>query len=109
MKPSPINDIEYICTLHEQAAAIAAESYARLTNNIGLAVVTSGPGGTNTITGVDEVTNITVWSYGVTISANKPEINIDMGGLEGYEECNLPAPTDWTSNSFDGNWTQEDY
>lgn len=45
-------DIEYICTLHEQAAAIAAEAYARMTNNIGVAAVTSGPGGTNTITGV---------------------------------------------------------
>lgn len=45
-------DIKYICTLHEQAAAIAAEAYARTTNNIGVAVVTSGPGGTNTITGV---------------------------------------------------------
>ena len=45
-------DIKYICTLHEQAAAIAAEAYARVNNNIGVAVVTSGPGGTNTITGV---------------------------------------------------------
>lgn len=45
-------DIKYICTLHEQAAAIAAEGYARLTNNLGVALVTSGPGGTNTITGV---------------------------------------------------------
>lgn len=45
-------DIEYVCTLHEQAAAIAAEAYARVTNNIGVAIVTTGPGGTNAITGV---------------------------------------------------------
>lgn len=45
-------DIKYICALHEQAAAIAAEGYARLTNNLGVVLVTSGPGGTNTITGV---------------------------------------------------------
>lgn len=45
-------DLRYICTLHEQAAAIAAESYARVTNHLGTAVVTSGPGGTNAITGV---------------------------------------------------------
>jgi acetolactate synthase-1/2/3 large subunit len=45
-------DIEYVCTLHEQAAAIAAEAYARVTNNLGVALVTSGPGGTNAITGV---------------------------------------------------------
>jgi acetolactate synthase I/II/III large subunit len=45
-------NIDYICNLHEQAAAIAAEAYARITNNIGVALVTSGPGGTNTLTGV---------------------------------------------------------
>lgn len=37
---------------HEQACAIAAEAYARLTGNIALVCVTSGPGGTNSITGV---------------------------------------------------------
>ena len=44
--------IEYVCNLHEQASAIAAEAYARVTNNLGVALVTSGPGGTNAITGV---------------------------------------------------------
>lgn len=37
---------------HEQACAIAAEGYARLTGKIALVCVTSGPGGTNAITGV---------------------------------------------------------
>lgn len=37
---------------HEQASAIAAESYARITNKIALVSVTSGPGGTNAMTGV---------------------------------------------------------
>lgn len=37
---------------HEQAAALAAEAYARVTNNLGAAFVTTGPGGTNAITGV---------------------------------------------------------
>jgi acetolactate synthase-1/2/3 large subunit len=45
-------EIEYVCNLHEQASAIAAEAYARVTNNLGVAMVTTGPGGTNTITGV---------------------------------------------------------
>ena len=44
--------IEYICTLHEQAAAMAAESYAKVTNDLGVCLVTAGPGGTNAITGV---------------------------------------------------------
>lgn len=37
---------------HEQACAIAAEAYARIHNRIGLLCVTTGPGGTNAITGV---------------------------------------------------------
>lgn len=37
---------------HEQACAIAAEAYARIHNRIGLVCVTTGPGGTNAITGV---------------------------------------------------------
>lgn len=41
-----------IFTQHEQAAAFAAEAYARITNNLGAAIVTTGPGGTNAITGV---------------------------------------------------------
>jgi acetolactate synthase-1/2/3 large subunit len=42
----------YVVNLHEQAAAIAAEAYARVTNNLGVALVTCGPGGTNALTGV---------------------------------------------------------
>ncbi|MCL6588767.1 MAG: thiamine pyrophosphate-binding protein [Firmicutes bacterium] len=45
-------EIEYICNLHEQAAAIAAEAYGQYTNNLGVAIVTTGPGGTNAVTGV---------------------------------------------------------
>jgi acetolactate synthase-1/2/3 large subunit len=45
-------EIEFICNLHEQACAIAAEAYAKVTNNLGVALVTTGPGGTNAITGV---------------------------------------------------------
>jgi len=37
---------------HEQACAIAAESYARLNNKIAAVCVTTGPGGTNALTGV---------------------------------------------------------
>lgn len=44
--------IEYICTLHEQAASVAAEAYAQHTNEIGVCLTTSGPGATNAITGV---------------------------------------------------------
>jgi len=43
--------LNYICNLHEQASAISAEAYARIAN-FGVALVTTGPGGTNAITGV---------------------------------------------------------
>ena len=45
-------EIEFICNLHEQACAIAADAYAQYTNNLGVALVTTGPGGSNTITGL---------------------------------------------------------
>jgi len=45
-------NIRYICNHHEQASAIAVEGYARFKNDIGAAIVTTGPGGTNAITGV---------------------------------------------------------
>jgi acetolactate synthase-1/2/3 large subunit len=45
-------DLECIFNHHEQACAIGAESYYRLTNRLPLVNVTSGPGCTNTLTGV---------------------------------------------------------
>lgn len=44
--------LRYIATHHEQAAAMAAEGYARITGKPGVALVTSGPGSTNATTGV---------------------------------------------------------
>lgn len=44
--------LKYICNLHEQACSIAAEAYGQYTNNLGVALVTAGPGSTNAITGV---------------------------------------------------------
>jgi acetolactate synthase-1/2/3 large subunit len=57
--------IKYVSCHHEQAASIAAESYARFHNTIGVSMVTSGPGGTNAVTGVagawlDHVPQITI-------------------------------------------------
>ena len=47
-----LKDVESVCCLHEQAVAIAAQSYAMHTNHLGVGLVTTGPGGTNAITGV---------------------------------------------------------
>ena len=44
--------ITSICNSHEQASAICAEGYAKATNGLGVCMVTTGPGGTNAVTGV---------------------------------------------------------
>ena len=44
--------IRYVCNLHEQACAMAAEGYARQSGRPGVVCVTTGPGGTNALTGV---------------------------------------------------------
>ena len=44
--------LNYVCCLHEQAASIAADGYAQYRNDLGVALVTTGPGGTNAITGI---------------------------------------------------------
>lgn len=46
-----IEGLEYITLLHEQACSFAAETYARISNNMGAVLVTTGPGGTNAVTG----------------------------------------------------------
>ncbi|MBK9324885.1 MAG: acetolactate synthase 3 catalytic subunit [Thiobacillaceae bacterium] len=45
-------DFEHILVRHEQAAVHAADAYARCTGQVGVAIVTSGPGATNAVTGI---------------------------------------------------------
>ena len=44
--------IDYVCNHHEQASAMAAEGYYRMSGKVAACIVTTGPGGTNTLTGV---------------------------------------------------------
>ncbi|CAA9421641.1 MAG: Acetolactate synthase large subunit [uncultured Rubellimicrobium sp.] len=48
------NDIKHILVRHEQGAVHAAEGYARSTGKVGVALVTSGPGATNAVTGLTD-------------------------------------------------------
>ncbi|NIY98006.1 acetolactate synthase 3 large subunit [Salipiger sp. HF18] len=48
------NDIHHVLVRHEQAAVHAAEGYARSTGKVGVALVTSGPGATNAVTGLTD-------------------------------------------------------
>ena len=45
-------NLNYRCCLFEQVVSLAADAYAQYTNHIGVGLVTTGPGGTNAITGV---------------------------------------------------------
>lgn len=47
-------EMEYVCARHEATAVIMAEAVAKLKNTIGVSVVTTGPGGTNAMSGVIE-------------------------------------------------------
>ncbi|HTA17151.1 MAG TPA: thiamine pyrophosphate-binding protein, partial [bacterium] len=47
-----VDGMDYFCCHHEQACAIAAEGYARVSGRLAVVNVTSGPGGTNALTGV---------------------------------------------------------
>ncbi|AIW41945.1 thiamine pyrophosphate-binding protein [Paenibacillus sp. FSL M7-0802] len=44
--------LNIICNLNEQATSICADSYSQYTNNLGVCLLTTGPGGTNAVTGV---------------------------------------------------------
>ena len=46
------SSINHVLTRHEQAAVHAADGYARCTGKVGVAIATSGPGATNTVTGI---------------------------------------------------------
>ncbi|MEC7257845.1 MAG: thiamine pyrophosphate-binding protein, partial [Pseudomonadota bacterium] len=48
------NDIRHVLVRHEQGAVHAAEGYARSTGKVGVVLVTSGPGATNTVTGLTD-------------------------------------------------------
>lgn len=44
--------IDYVCCLHEQAVSFATQAYAEYTSELSVALVTTGPGGTNAVTGL---------------------------------------------------------
>jgi acetolactate synthase I/II/III large subunit len=73
------SSIEYTCFLHEQALAIAAESYGQNTNFPGVGLVTSGPGATNTITGVAAAFIDSTPCVFISGQAKKSDLKYDSG------------------------------
>ena len=66
------SNLNSYCCHHEQACTLAAEGYARLKNDIGVACVTTGPGGTNAITGV-----AASWVDGIPIMIISGQVRIE--------------------------------
>lgn len=76
--------INHILVRHEQGAAHAAEGYARVSGKVGVCLVTSGPGVTNTITGVaDAMMDSTPI---VVISGQVPAAVL---GTDAFQECDI--------------------
>src|SRR5207253_6954330 len=79
---------------HEQSAAHAADGWARVTGQPGVALVTAGPGTTDAVTGV-----ATAWRANipiVVIGGQAPRFFQDMGGLQDMPPVDMMRPiTKW--------------
>jgi len=85
-------NLEYTCFLHEQAIAIAAESYGQFTNTPGVALVTSGPGSTNTITGVTAAYFDSTPVFFISGQAKSSDLKADSGVRQmGSQEVDIPT------------------
>jgi acetolactate synthase-1/2/3 large subunit len=71
--------IQYVCNLHEQACAIAAEGYAKYDTRLGVAMVTAGPGGTNAITGVAGAWLDSTPALFISGQVKRPDLKSDSG------------------------------
>ena len=75
---------EHILVRHEQAAAHAAEGYARVSGEVGVSIVTSGPGATNTLTGVADAM---MDSTPIVVIAG--QVGVGALGSDAFQEVDL--------------------
>jgi acetolactate synthase I/II/III large subunit len=80
--------IQHVLVRHEQAAVHAADGYARATGDVGVALVTSGPGVTNAITGIATAYMDSIPM--IIITGNVPTHAI---GLDAFQECDTVGIT----------------
>lgn len=78
------DDVKHVLVRHEQAAAHMADGYARSTGKTGTVLVTSGPGATNTITGIATAYMDSIPM--VVLSGQVPSIHI---GEDAFQECDM--------------------
>ena len=88
--------LKYVACLHEQAAAIAADGYAQFTQNIGVCLVTTGPGSTNAVTGCygawAESTPVLFLSGQVKTADIKDEPEMRMRGFQEVDIISMVKP-----------------
>jgi acetolactate synthase-1/2/3 large subunit len=80
----------HILTRHEQGAVHAADGYARATGKVGVCFATSGPGGTNLITGI-----ATAYMDSVPLVAITGQVGVSLIGKDSFQEadmCGITTP-----------------
>ncbi len=82
------NHIRHILVRHEQAAVHAAEGYARSTGKPGVVLVTSGPGATNTVTGLTDAL-----LDSIPIICLTGQVPTHLIGTDGFQECDTTGIT----------------
>lgn len=75
---------DHILVRHEQSAAHAAEGYARASGNVGVCIVTSGPGATNTLTGIADAM---MDSTPIVVIAG--QVGVSALGTDAFQEVDL--------------------
>jgi len=80
--------IQHVLVRHEQAAVHAADGYARATGDVGVALVTSGPGVTNAITGI-----ATAYMDSIPMVIITGQVPVPAIGLDAFQECDTVGIT----------------
>ena len=80
--------LKHILVRHEQAAVHAADGFARSTGKLGVSLVTSGPGATNTITGI-----ATAFMDSIPLVVITGQVATDMIGLDAFQEIDTVGIT----------------
>ncbi|MDP2913368.1 MAG: biosynthetic-type acetolactate synthase large subunit [Candidatus Omnitrophota bacterium] len=80
--------IRFILTRHEQAAAHAADGYARATGKTGVCIATSGPGATNLVTGI-----ATAYMDSVPMVAITGQVKTFLIGNDAFQEADITGIT----------------
>ncbi len=80
--------IQHVLVRHEQAAVHAADGYARATGDVGVALVTSGPGVTNAVTGI-----ATAYMDSIPMVIITGQVPTHASGLDAFQECDTVGIT----------------